>query len=414
MEDILECCCGLDIHKESIVACMLQGPVGEKLKPQSEIREFGTQLKDLLALRKWLGEQSCRYVAMESTGIYWQPVYAVLETALSDEMHLLVVNARHMKNVPGKKTDMRDAEWIATLLRAGLLKGSFIPQHDIRDLRQYTRYRKALIRDITSQKNRIEKLLQSQGFRLSSFLADIFGSSGLAVMQQLIQVGSISEQSLATCLKGRARLKASQILSSLNGILSLPQRHLLKMQLAHLKDLQDNLEEVEEEIHNDFSQFEEPRDLLDSIPGISCTSAYAILAEIGQNMSAFPTAQHICSWAGLAPGNHESAGKKKNERITPGNNYLKTTLCEVAWVIASQKNQYLSGWYWRLKQRTDAKRAIIALARKLLVIIYTMLKTNQPFDESKFLERKATSERKRIGRMVSELNRMGYVVSVAS
>jgi transposase len=169
MQDILDCCCGLDIHKESIVACVLKGPLEEGLKPRSEIREYGTQLYNLLALRTWLEEQNCHYVAMESTGIYWQPVYAVLETALSDSMHLLVVNARHMKNVPGKKTDLRDAEWIATLLRAGLLKGSFVPERDIRDLRQFTRYRKALIRDITSQKNRIEKLLRSSGFNLSSF-----------------------------------------------------------------------------------------------------------------------------------------------------------------------------------------------------------------------------------------------------
>ncbi len=414
MEDILECCCGLDIHKESIVACLLIGPIEDGLKPRSEIREFGTQLKDLIALRKWLEEHHCRYVAMESTGIYWQPVYAVLETSLSDEMHLLVVNARHMRNVPGKKTDMRDAEWIATLLRAGLLKGSFIPEHDIRDLRQYTRYRKAIIRDITSQKNRIEKLLQSSGFRLSSFLSDIFGSSGIAIMQQLVQVGHISEEALKICLKGRARQKAAEILSSLNGTLSLPQRQLLKMQLAHLKDLQDNLQEVEEQIRKDFSQFEGPRNLLDSIPGIDLTAAYAILAEIGSNMSAFPTAQHICSWAGLAPGNHESAGKKKKQRVTPGNNYLKTILCEVAWVIASHREHYLSGWYWRLKQRTDSKRAIVALARKLLVIIYTMLKTNQPFDEQKFLERKETTDRKRVNRMVGELTKLGYVVSLAA
>jgi len=414
MEDILECCCGLDIHKESIVACLLKGPVGEGLKPRSEIREFGTQLKDLIALRKWLEEHECRHVAMESTGIYWQPVYAVLETALSDEMHLLVVNARHMKNVPGKKTDMRDAEWIATLLRAGLLKGSFVPEHDIRDLRQFTRYRKALIRDITSQKNRTEKLLQSNGFRLSSFLSDIFGSSGLAIMHQLVQVGSISSQSLDMCLKGRARQKASNILSSLNGALSVSQRKLLKMQLAHLADFQANLQEVEEEIHDDFSQFEGPIELLDSIPGIDLTAAYAILAEIGQDMSAFSTAQHICSWAGLAPGNHQSAGKKKKQRVTPGNNYLKTILCEVAWVIASHKKLYLSGWYWRLKQRTDSKRAIVALARKLLVIIYTMLKTHRPYDEQKFLERKEATNQKRVSRMVSELTKLGYAVSLAA
>jgi transposase len=309
---------------------------------------------------------------------------------------------------------MRDAEWIATLLRAGLLKGSFVPERDIRDLRQYTRYRKALVRDITSQKNRIEKLLQSSGFRLSSFLSDIFGSSGMAIMWQLVQVGFITNQSLDLCLKARARRKASEILASLNGALSMPQRQLLKMQLSHLRDLQENLQEVEAQIRDSFMRFEDPIELLDSIPGIDQTAAYAILAEIGQNMSAFPTAQHICSWAGLAPGSHHSAKKKKKQRVTHGNNYLKTMLCEVAWVIAGQKKQYLSTWYWRLKQRTDAKRAIVALARKLLVIIYAMLRTNQPYNEDKFLERKKASEQRRVGRMVNELTRLGYSVTFAS
>lgn len=414
MEDILECCCGLDIHKESIVACILKGPIGSKLKPESEIKEFGTRLTELLALRKWLEEQDCHYVAMESTGIYWNPVYAVLEASLLDEMHLLVVNARHMRNVPGKKTDMRDAEWIATLLRAGLLRGSFVPDQDIRDLRQFTRYRKALIRDITSQKNRIEKLLRSSGFQLSTFLTDIFGSSGMAVMEQLVQVGSITSQSLEACLKGRTRQKAGDILASLNGILSMPQRQLLKLQLAHLRDLQDNLHEVEAQIRSDFTKFERPLQLLDSIPGIDFTSAYAILAEIGQNMSVFPTAQHICSWAGLAPGSHESAGKKKKQRVTPGNNYLKTILCEVAWVNAMHKEQYLSTWYWRLKQRTDARRAIVALARKLLVIIYAMFKSDQPYNEQKFAERKEAVDKKRINRMLNELSKLGYAVSLSA
>lgn len=414
MQDILACCCGLDIHKEIIVACLLKGPLGEGLKPRSEIREFGAQLKDLLDLRQWLEENDCRFVAMESTGIYWQPVFAILETAFSDEMHLLVVNARHMKNVPGKKTDMRDAEWIATLLRAGLLKGSFVPERDIRDLRQFTRYRKALIRDITSQKNRIEKLLQASGFSLSSFLSDIFGSSGVAIMGELVNVGFLTQASLENCLKGRARQKTAEILSSLNGVLSTPQRKLLKMELAHLKDLQDNLAEVEEEIRTNFTQFEGPRQLLDSIPGIDTTAAYAILAEIGSKLDTFPTAEHLCAWAGLAPGSHQSAGKKKKQRVTHGNNYLKTILCEVAWVIASHKKLYLSGWYWRLKQRTDAKRAIVALARKLLVIIYAMLKSKSAYDEQKFLQRKETTEQKRVSRMVHELTKLGYAVSVAA
>jgi transposase len=414
MDAILECCCGLDIHKESIVACVLKGPLGEGLKPHSEIREFGTQLNDLMALRKWLDEHACQYVAMESTGIYWQPVYAVLENALHDEMHLLVVNARHMKNVPGKKTDIRDAEWTATLLRAGLLKGSFVPTGDIRDLRQFTRYRKALIRDITAQKNRIEKLLQASGFRLSVFLSDIFGSSGRAIMQEIIQSGAISRESLDICLKGRARRKAAEILTNLNGILPASQRKLLKLQLEHLQDLQDNLREIEEQIQQDFSQFEGPIGWLDSIPGIDTTAAYAILAEIGATLETFPSAQHLCAWAGLAPGNHESAGKKKKQRVTHGNNYLKTILCEVAWVIASHKKLYLAGWYWRLKQRTDAKRAIVALARKLLVIIYAMLKSKSAYDEQKFLQRKEVTDKKHLTRLIHELTGLGYSVSLAA
>ena len=414
MEDILECCCGLDVHKESIAACLLKGPLVDGAKPQREMREFGTLAKDLIALRAWLESEDCRHVAMESTGIYWQPVYAVLEPAFDAEMRLMVVNARHMKQVPGRKTDMRDAEWIATLLRAGLLKGSFVPERDIRDLRQFTRYRKALVRDITSQKNRTEKLLQASGFQLSAFLSDIFGASGMAIMHALVEEGSISSQSLDLCLKGRARKKSSEILSCLNGTLSLPQRQLLKMQLAHLADLRENLLEVEEQIQNNFTRYAASIDLLDTIPGIDQTAAYAILAEIGQDMATFPTAQHICSWAGLAPGSNQSAKKKKKQGVTHGNNYLKTMLCEVAWVIAGQKKQYLSGWYWRLKQRTDAKRAIVALARKLLVIIYTMLKTNQPFNEAKFLERKNASEQRRVGRMVNELTRLGYAVAPAT
>jgi len=184
--------------------------------------------------------------------------------------------------------------------------------------------------------------------------------------------------------------------------------------MDHLRDLQDNLQEVEDQIRSDFSKFERPIHLLDSIPGIDLTAAYAILAEISDNLSSFPTAQHICAWAGLAPGNHQSAGKKKKQRITQGNNYLKSMLCEIAWVIASHKDQYLSGWYWRLKQRTDSKRAIVALARKLLVIIYAMLKSDQLYNEQKFIERKNAANQRHINRMVSELTRLGYAVSATA
>ena len=236
--------------------------------------------------------------------------------------------------------------------------------------------------------------------------------SGLAILERLIQTGLITGADLQICLKGRARSKASEILSELNGTLSASQRKLLKMELAHLKDAQDNLAEVNEEIRANFSQFEGPLHLLDSIPGIDTTAAFSILAEIGSNMDAFPTAQHLCAWAGLAPGNHQSAGKRRKQRITHVNNYLKTMLCEVAWLIASHKKLYLSGWYWRLKQRTDAKRAIVALARKLLVIIFAMLKSNRAYDEQKFLKRKVANGQKHISRMVHELTRLGYTISL--
>ena len=414
MKDLLACCCGLDIHKESVVACLMKGPIEGDGKPDREIKTFGTLSKDLQSLRSWLEEHDCRHVAMESSGIYWHPIYEVLETAFSDEMELLVVNARHMKNVPGKKTDMRDAEWIATLLRAGLLRGSFIPANKVRELRQLTRYRKALVRDITSQKNRIEKFLQSSGFRLSSFLSDIFGASGMAIMECLIASGAITYQQLDRCLKGRARKKANEIMSAVNGNLSYHQRQFLQMLIAHLQDLKDNLQQAEEAIHSEFTQFETAITLLESIPGISLTAAFAIIAEIGDDMSAFPTAQHICSWAGLAPGNHESAGKRKRSRVNKGNNYLKSILCEVAWVIASHRDMYLSTWYWKLKQRIGAKKAIIALARKLLVIIFTMLRKNALFDEDCFRKRKELNTQTRIYRMMRELTNMGYTVSSPS
>jgi transposase len=233
-------------------------------------------------------------------------------------------------------------------------------------------------------------------------------------MNQLVQVGFLTRESLEMSLKSKARQKAEEILSNLNGILSVPQRKLLHMQLVHLADLHTNLRQVEEEIHASFSQFQGPIELLDSIPGVDQTAAYTILAEIGKEMSAFPTAQHICSWAGLAPGNYKSANKQKKQRITQGNNYLKSILCEVAWVIAAQRKLYLSSWYWCLKQHTGAKRAIVAWARKLLVIIYTMLKTGQLFDEQKFLERKKASEQRKVKRMVYELGRLGYAVSLSS
>lgn len=412
MKDLLEISCGLDVHKEKIVACILTGPIGEKTI--SEIREFTTLATDLCALRNWIIDNSCQNVAMESTGIYWIPVYEILETAYEGNIKLYVVNARHMKNVPGKKTDMRDAEWIATLLRAGLLSASFVPDKNIREFRDLNRYRKCVIEDITKQKNRIEKFLQSSGFRLSSFISDVFGASGMNIMHHLIEHGSIDKTALDKCLKARTRKHMDEILMSVNGSLSQHKCSFLKVLLGHLEMLRNHLSEVEDAIQMEMEPFALQVEQLNSIYGISTIGSCAIIAEIGVDMSAFKTSEHICSWAGLSPGNNESAGKRKSTSVTKGNSYLKTILCEIAWVIAGKRNTYLSGWYWRVKQKKGAKKAIVALARKLLVIIYTILKQGTLFDEHCFEARKLSCERKQLDRYKRELERHGYRVEAVS
>lgn len=408
MQDILESCMGLDIHRDTIVACLLRGPVDAK--PECEVRTFGTLAPEIEKLREWVKSKGCRIVAMESTGIYWQPVYELLEPCFGGEIKLLVVNARHMKNVPGKKTDIRDAEWIATLLRAGLLKSSFIPEKAFRELRHLTRYRKNVIADITSQKNRIDKFLHSSGFRLAMFLSDIFGASGRNIMRYLAEHGSIDREALDNCLKTKTRSRIDEILVSVNGSLSAHQREFLSMMLGYLEQIERHKRQIEVSIEAEIARHSEALSLLCSVPGIDVTSASAIIAEIGTDLSAFPSADHLCSWAGLAPANNKSAGKQKNVHIGKGNNYLKSMLCEISWVICGKRKLYLSGWYWRIKQRKGAKRAVVALARKLLSIIYTMLKTGQPYNEDCFEQRRKQCEQKRTSRMIHELSRLGFRV----
>ncbi len=409
MKDLLEKCCGLDVHKDIIVACILSGPIGKTTV--SEIREFSTLASGLTELRDWITASGCSHVAMESTGIYWIALYEVLEAA-PENLTLLVVNARHMKNVPGKKTDMRDAEWIATLLRAGLLNASFIPEKSIREPRHLTRYRKSIVHDITSQKNRIEKFLQSSGFRLSSFVSDIFGVTGRGIILHLIKYGSIDRNSLNKCLKTKTRHRLDEILAALNGTLSAHQRDFLNLMLEHYDTLRFHLAEVETSILNEASPKCSQVEQLITIPGISATASISIIAEIGTDMGSFKTAEHICSWAGLSPGNNESAGKRKSTSVTKGNPYVKSMLCEVAWVIAGKRNCYLSAWYWKLKQKKGAKKAIIALARKFLVIIYTMLKYGTNFDESFFETRRKMHEQNRTSHYIRELEKLGFRIEL--
>jgi transposase len=309
VEDILEICCGLDVHKDTVVACLLKGNLDSK--PSKEIRTFSTLLPDLDKLKVWLEEEECRNVAMESTGVYWHPVYAALESAFDGSMKLIVANARHMKNVPGKKTDVKDAEWIATLLRAGLLRGSFIPPQKVRELRDLTRYRRSIVQEVSRQKSRVEKHLQSCGFKLSSFLSDIFGVSGMAIINHIAEHGSINSHSVQNYVKGRAKVKTEDIKIAVNGKMNQHQREFLTMLLRRLDEDNDHLRSVELKIDSALADFQSQMCQLDGIPSINTTAASAVIAEIGIEMSNFKTADHICSWAGLSPGNNESAGKKK-------------------------------------------------------------------------------------------------------
>jgi transposase len=323
MKTIYNISCGLDVHKDTVVACILKtSNISEKGRRNDEvlkeIRTFETFYKDLQELKSWLEANDCRQVAMESTGVYWCPVHEALEDAFDGEIEILLVNARHMRNVPGKKTDVNDAEWIADLLRSGLLRGSFVPPKNIRELRELTRYRKKIVQDITKQKNRIQKTLQIAGFKISSFLSDIFGVSGRFLMKELIDKGFLTKKDVEQVEKYISKDKCNEIKRVLTNKISIHSRNLLDMQLQHLDYLISHLKSVEMHIEELSTPLKDEITRLDTVPGISLTAAQAIVAEIGTDMEKFRTSEHICSWAGLAPGSNESAGKKKRLKSPKG------------------------------------------------------------------------------------------------
>lgn len=304
MEAILERCCGLDVHRDTVVACLITGSLDAR--PQKEIRTFSTMSKGLHELLAWLLEAQCTHVAMESTGVYWKPVYHVLEGSFE----LKLANAQRIKNVPGRKTDISDAEWLAKLLRSGLIEGSFVPPQEIRELRELTRYRKKLVGNATAEKNRIQKLLESSGMKLSSVISDVFGASGRSLLHQLMDKGRLDEETIRSLVKGQIKKKVPQLVDALQGTLSSHQRFLLKQSWDHLLYLERSLDQIDEAINEHLQAYRVEMELLQTIPGIDQTAASAILAEIGADMLQFHSERHLASWAGLSPGNNESAGKK--------------------------------------------------------------------------------------------------------
>jgi len=362
--------CGLDVHKKNVVACILT-------PNEKEIRTFSTMTDDLLQMVDWIKSKGCTHAAMESTGSYWKPVYNLLET---EEIQTLVVNAQHIKHVPGRKTDVKDAEWIASLLRHGLLRGSFIPPRDQRELRELIRYRRSLIDERAREVSRIQKVLEGANIKLSSVASDILGKSSRSMLEALI-AGNVDPEALSELALRRLKNKKQDLQRALKGLIGPHQRLMLKTQLKHVDELDALIEQLDAEIKRRMLPFEEDLERLDTIPGVARRTAEQIVAETGTDMSRYPSAAHLCSWAGLAPGNNESAGKQKSGRTTKGNPKLRRALVEAARAAARTKNTYLSSLYHRIAARRGANRAAVAVAHRILIIVYHLLKDKQNYIE---------------------------------
>lgn len=315
METVVDKGCGLDVHKETVVACVMGTGI------EKEVRTYGTMTGELLKLKEWLQGLGITHVAMESTGVYWKPIFNILE----DSFEVILVNARHIKNVPGRKTDVKDCEWICKLLRCGLVKGSFIPEKDIRELRDLTRYRKKLVQAISSEKNRIQKVLEDANIKLSSVLSNSFGVSGSEIIEELLK-GSQTIEEMADLARGRLKPKKEQIKEALQGYFSEHHRFMIKASLDHIKYLEAQIGQIDEAVSLKLKKYDEEYQLLQTIPGVKEQGAAAIIAEIGTDMGRFPTEEHLASWAGMSPGNNESAGKKK-ALIPP----TEISACEAHW-----------------------------------------------------------------------------------
>lgn len=344
---------------------------------EKEIRTFSTMTDDLLKMVDWIKNKGCTHAAMESTGSFWKPVYNLLET---EGIQTLVVNAQHIKHVPGRKTDVKDAEWIASLLRHGLLRGSFIPPRDQRELRELIRYRRSLIDEREREANRIQKVLEGANIKLSSVATDILGKSARSMLEALI-AGNEDPEALSELALGRMKNKKQDLQRALKGLIGPHQRLMLKTQLRHVDELDMLIEQLDTEIKRRMLPFEEDLERLDTIPGVARRTAEQIVAEAGTDMSRYPSAAHLCSWAGLAPGNNESAGKRKSGRTTKGNPTLRRALVEAARAAARTKNTYLSSLYHRIAARRGANRAAVAVAHRIMIIVYHLLKEKQAYNE---------------------------------
>jgi transposase len=404
MHTVVERCCGLDIHQASVVACIL---IQEGRTARKEIRTFSTMTRDLEALRDWLMAQGVTHVAMESTGVYWKPVHAILYGSFE----LIVANAHHIRHVPGRKTDVKDAEWIAELVRHGLITASFVPPPAIAELRDLTRYRRKVVGSQATERNRTLKLLESANVKLSAVATDVFGVSGMAMLKALI-AGDAAPADMADLAKGRLRRKLGPLAQALDGRLTETHRFLLKLQVNRLAEMERDILALDQLIAEKAKPYGRQVGLLIRIPGVDRQIALVIIAEIGVDLSHWPTAQKLAAWAGVCPGNHESAGKARSGRTRQGNLYLKSALFLAATTAARTRGSYLKDKYHRLKARRGAKRAGMAIAHKILIAAYHTLTEGTDYIElgEAYLDKLAE---KRITRgLVHRLSNLGYKVTL--
>lgn len=398
-------CAGLDVHKETVVAClMLTAPSG---KTTREVRTFATTTLGLQTMADWLASHEVTHVGMESTGIYWRPVFNILE----GRFEVILVNAQHMKAVPGHKTDVKDSEWLADLLRHGLLRASFIPPKPIRDIRDLVRHRKTLVRHRAQAINRVQKVLETANIKLSSVASDVLGKSGRDMLDALLE-GISDAEALAGLARGRLRAKLPALREALTGRVEATHRLLLRQLLDGIDFLQGQIDAISTDIDAMLLPHEKLIRRLMQIPGIGPIAAAAILAEIGTNMTCFPSAKHLASWAGVAPGNKQSGGKRLKAHTNKGNTHLRAVLAEVVWVISHTKDNYLSAQYHRLAHRIGKKKAIVAVSHSLVTIIYHLFQDNEDYHElgSHYFETLDTTRQRDTA--VRRLQALGYKVSL--
>lgn len=407
MRVVFKVCCGLDVHKRTVTACLLKG--GSRGKKTKEVRTFQTTTAQLESLAEWLGSEGCQHIAMESTGVYWKPVYNILE-GKCDQVHL--VNAHHVKNVPGRKTDVKDAEWIAELLSHGLLRGSFISTQEIRDLRDLTRYRKTLIQQRANECNRIQKLLEGCNIKLASVATDILGVSGWDMLTAIAD-GESDPERLANMARKTLRKKIPQLIEALRGIISQNQRWLLGQQLKQIAHFDEMIGELNERIEQLTAPHALLIEKLCEIPGVSQRIAQVIIAEIGVDMEQFPTAEHLASWAAVCPGNRESGGKRQSGRTRQGNVWLKSVLIEAGWCASRAKGSFLAARFRNVSRRRGGKRESMAVGHSILKIAWHLMKD----EETRFREVGAdfyeTTAKEHLARqLLKRLGKLGYNVTV--